>query len=93
MKKKLVVRETGFMDFYLYERLFEEKNEIICFDKCAKWMFDILFEGEKDIKFFLYIYHQRVLGFIDKRLLSLYCYHNKLKIIILPYKRLKEQIL
>lgn len=54
------------------------------FDEYCKWLFDILFELEKQITINIDPYQARVFGFLSERLFTLYILHNKLKIKELP---------
>lgn len=50
------------------------------FESYAKWLFDILFTVEKEIKLSPYEYQQRVYGFMSERLIDIFCYYHQLKI-------------
>ncbi|MFY0483335.1 DUF4422 domain-containing protein [Flavobacterium sp. PLA-1-15] len=49
-------------------------------DSYCKWLFDILFEVEKNITISEDPYQRRVFGFISERLLTLYVKHNESKV-------------
>lgn len=59
-------------------------NMMICskenWDNYHEWLFDILFELEKNIQISEDSYQKRVFGFISERLLNLYLIHNNKKI-------------
>lgn len=68
--------------------LFHIGNMMICskktWDDYYTWLFSILFELESKITIPQDNYQARVFGFISERLISLYVYHNKLKIKKIP---------
>jgi len=70
-------------------------NMFICnydiFEKYCIWLFDILFEAEKQIKLSPYKYQQRVFGFLGERLQLLYFTHNKYTIKYLPIYFFKSE--
>ena len=49
-------------------------------DLYLSWLFDILFEVDKQIPKSDDPYQRRVMGFISERLINLFVYHNKLKV-------------
>ncbi len=63
------------------------------FEKLMDWLFSILFEFEKRINLENYTgYQQRIFGFIGERLLTVWFYHENLKIKELPliyFKKIK----
>lgn len=63
---------------YSYANMIIVKKVI--FDDYSKWLFDILFEVEKEIEISNYNYQARVFGFMSERLMNVYLYHNKIKI-------------
>lgn len=73
---------------------FSPYNMFICrfdiFDKYCQWLFDILFEAEKEIKISPDVYQHRVSAFLAERLLWLYCIKNKLDIKFLPVYKIQE---
>ena len=58
------------------------------------WLFDLLFEFERRINKADYQgYQQRIMGFIAERLLTVWVYHQQLRIKELPviyFKKLKK---
>ena len=48
-------------------------------DNYLSWLFDILFEVNKQIEPKNDVYQQRVFGFLAERLLNLYVQHNRLR--------------
>jgi hypothetical protein len=66
------------------------------FEKLMDWLFSILFEFEKRINLENYTgYQQRIFGFIGERLLTVWFYHENLKIKELPliyFKKIKINI-
>lgn len=64
-------------------------NMLICkksvFDQYCEWLFDILFELEKEIDISQYdAYQRRVFGFLSERMLGIWVIHNKLKVYEYP---------
>jgi hypothetical protein len=57
----------------------------------CEWLFSILFEVEKRIKFSPYAYQQRVIGFMAERLMTLYFTHHNFKIKYLPVMFVKDE--
>lgn len=55
------------------------------FDKYFEWLFPLLFEAEKRIDVSKYnTYEKRVLAFLAERLLNVYVYHHKLRVVYDP---------
>lgn len=54
------------------------------FDSYCKWLFDILFEVEKEVRISEYPYQARVFGFMAERLLNVYCYEHSLRVSYKP---------
>ena len=52
------------------------------FDRYAEWLFDILFECEKHMKFSPYTRAKRSLAYMGEYLLTVYIMHNHLKLKI-----------
>ena len=67
---------------YSQFNMFITKWEI--FDAYSKWLFSILFEGEKRIKLSSYVDQARVLGYMSERLLNVYVAKNKLQVLHVP---------
>lgn len=73
-----------------YEKVMSGKTTYCCNMMIAKaelvkdyaaWLFDILFEVEKHLDISSYdTYNKRIFGFLSERLLTLYVWHNHLKI-------------
>lgn len=59
-------------------------------DYC-QWLFDILFEVERNIKISEYPYQARVFGFMAERLLNVYCFHHSLRIAYHPVIYITEE--
>lgn len=51
------------------------------FDEYSEWLFDILFEVEKRIEISKDPYQARVFGFMSERLMNVYIYHHRLKVL------------
>ena len=66
----------------------------IHYQELMSWWFDILFEFESRINIANYEgYQQRIMGFIAERLLTIWVYHQNLRIKELPviyFKKLKK---
>ena len=63
--------------------MFIAKYEL--FNKYFEWLFPLLFEAEKRIDVSKHEAHQkRVFAFLAERLLNIYVYHNKLKVVYEP---------
>lgn len=63
---------------YLYNMIICRKNLL---DEYCRWLFDILFELEKETDLINYDdYQKRIYGFLSERLLNVWIYHNNLKI-------------
>lgn len=60
------------------------------FSRYMEWLFDILFEVEKQIEISENPYQARVFGFMSERLLNLYIKKNKLKVLEIPYTMLHD---
>ncbi len=54
------------------------------YKRYATWLFDILFEVEKNIKIPEDTYHKRIIGFLAERLLNVWVKKNNLKIKEIP---------
>ena len=62
------------------------------FDDYCSWLFDILFEVEKNLDITNYSpYDARVFGFLSERLLDIYIEHNKPELTTLPVLHLESQ--
>ena len=73
-------RENNKISLYC---IFIAKYEL--FDRYFAWLFPLLFEAEKQIDVSRYdSYQKRVLAFLAERLLNVYVYHNKLKVVYEP---------
>lgn len=63
---------------YFYNMFIASKD---VFDNYCEWLFNILFELEKDVDLTDYNdYQKRIYGFISERLLNVYFEHNKYKV-------------
>lgn len=71
----------NYNSFHLYNMFIMRMSE---FDKYMDWLFTILFEMEKFIKWPKEAKQYRVFGFLAERMLNLYVYHNHLKVKELP---------
>lgn len=60
------------------------------FKNYMEWLFDILFEVEKNITISENSYQARVFGFMSERLFNLYIEANKLKVLEIPYTMLHD---
>lgn len=76
------VKVMDYNNQYSFGNIMVTRKEI--FDDYAKWLFDILFEVEKNVKISAYPYQSRVFGFMSERLMNVYLYHNKLKVLRRP---------
>lgn len=84
-----------------FEYVMEHNNKVSCYNmfiakqaflqSYCKWLFDILFDVEKNIKLSSYSYQTRVFGFMSERLLNVYCYHHKLRITYKPVLYISSQ--
>lgn len=94
-KKTLEIIETKYPEYKpSIEKYFNKSGEIYLMnvfvakqkwvDIYCKWLFDILFELEKNITISDDPYQKRVFGFISERLLTLYVKHNEFKVKQLP---------
>lgn len=74
------------------------------FNEYCSWLFDILFELEKEINIEKYgIYNRRIYGFLSERMLNIWIHHSKLRVKELPvyntepitmyYKKVKNYII
>lgn len=61
------------------------------FEDYCKWLFDILFEVERQIKISAYPDQARVLGYMGERLLNIYVVHNHLKVKYLPIIKIEDK--
>lgn len=67
------------ISFITYANMWITKKEI--FDRYCKWLFDILFEAEKEIDISGYDdYHKRVMGFLSERLFRVWLFMQDEKI-------------
>jgi hypothetical protein len=77
-----------------FDYVMTQKNKASCynmfitswpiFDSYCKWLFDILFEVEKEVRISEYPYQARVFGFMAERLLNVYCYEHSLRVSYKP---------
>ncbi|WP_455669721.1 DUF4422 domain-containing protein [Phocaeicola sp.] len=77
-----------------FDYVMTQKNKASCynmfitkweiFDAYCGWLFNILFEVEKELHISQYPYQARVFGFMAERLLNVYCYHHSLCILHQP---------
>ncbi|MDR2474825.1 MAG: DUF4422 domain-containing protein [Bacteroidales bacterium] len=62
------------------------------FNKYFEWLFPLLLEVEKRINISDYnMYQSRVLAFLAERLLNVYVYHHKLKVVYEPVYLIKKE--
>lgn len=76
------VKVMDFNNQYSFGNIMVTSKEI--FDDYALWLFNILFEVEKNIKISAYPYQARVFGFMSERLMNVYLFHNKLRVLKRP---------
>lgn len=75
---------------YCFNMLIMKKKD---YDTYCKWLFDILFELEKNIDISSYDnYNKRIYGFISERLLNVYIEKNKPKIKELPVYNIENSL-
>lgn len=67
---------------FSFFNMFIAKDEIFC--EYCEWLFGILFEVEKRIKYSPYPYQQRVFGFMGERLLNVFISHKRYKVGFRP---------
>lgn len=76
--------ENSLKHVFYHEQYVPQRNMFVMkksiFDEYCYFLFTVLFEVEKHIKYSPYKYYQRVLGFMGELLLPLFCYHKQLKI-------------
>ena len=88
IKKKFPEYEKTMVE-YLNGNIFYHKNMLICkkelFDDYAKWLFDILFECEKNMKHVPYSRLERSLAYMGEYLMPVYMMHNNIKISFVGY--------
>lgn len=83
--KKLYPEYSEAFENYLNQKKFSPCNMIITnkqiYDDYSKWMFNILFELEKETDISTYSdYEKRIYGFLSEHLINIYVQHNKLKV-------------
>ena len=67
---------------YCYNMFIADRD---LFDKYCTWLFDVLFELEKNVNTEGYgIYNRRIYGFLSERMLNIWIHHNKLRTRELP---------
>lgn len=90
-----VILQAKYPDYYSDFLWFEQEkkgycyNMIICrkdyFDRYCAWLFDILFELEKQVDVSQYSdYNARMFGFVSERLINIWLHHNKLLVKEMP---------
>lgn len=83
--KKLYPEYGDTFDNYSKQKKFSPCNMIITskkiYDDYSKWMFNILFELEKETDISSYSdYEKRIYGFLSEHLINIYVQHNNLKV-------------
>lgn len=68
--------------------MFVTRSEV--FDDYSKWLFDILFEVERQCHISAYPAQARIFGYMSERLLNVYCYKNRLKVKYVPIVKIEE---
>ncbi|HFI0659750.1 TPA: DUF4422 domain-containing protein, partial [Streptococcus suis] len=67
---------------YCYNMLISNRE---IFDNYSKWLFDILFELEKNVDLSKYDnYNKRMIGFVSERLINVWVHKNQLSVKELP---------
>ena len=74
-------------ELYAFNMFITSKDR---FKNYMEWLFDILFEVEKNIVISDNNYQARVFGFMSERLFNLYIEANKLKVLEIPYTMLHD---
>jgi hypothetical protein len=77
--EQAVFESANLKEMYAYNMFITNKE---VFQDYMEWLFDILFEFEKDYKFIGNIYQDRVFGFLSERMLNIYLTYNKTNIKI-----------
>jgi hypothetical protein len=76
------------LTFFEKKQTLHEFNMFLCsathFKEYMKWLFEILFEVNRQISLSDHPYQKRVIGFLSERLLNLYVYHHQYRVKEVP---------